>query len=171
MRGYVEISISVKPYIKAFILHELGEEKIILHRNRNFIHLKLYDLLQHRQNGKKSEAPCNYGEKLNIFLPVDTFKRRGHNLNHSNVKSFNRFIEKMVKYRAFTLLDDFIELVPSIEAHLPEVRKRLNIDVEAWSDDSLRKEYYRYRKSKNKPNIYTTFGRLVPSEKVDGIPW
>lgn len=169
MKGYIEVAIPVKPYIKAFIIKELGEEKIKLHRSRNFIHHKLYDLLQHEMNNKKSEAPCNYGAKINMFISIDTFKRRGHHLNHSNIKSFNRFIEKIIKHRMYTLLDDFIDVMPSIEAHLPEVRKRLGIDVEAWSDDSIRKDYYRYRLSKNKPTLYESFGRTVPSEKADGI--
>lgn len=169
MKGYIEVAIPVKPYIKAFITNELGTEEIKLNRGQHFIHNKLYDLLQHEMNNKKSEAPCNYGAKLHLFISIDTFKRRGYCLNHSNIKSFNKFMAGIVKYRLYQLLDDFIEVLPSIEAHLPEVRRRLGIDVEAWSDDSLRKDYYRYRVDNNKPILYKSFGRNVPSEKADGV--
>lgn len=161
MKGYIGIDIPVKTYIKAFIIFEMGEV-IKLSTGQHMISNKLYDLLEHRQNHQKTLAPCSYGATLRIYISFETFRRRGHNLNHSNIRSFNKFCEKIIKFRFNTLMDDMIDVIPSFEANLPEVRRRIGIDIEAWSDDSMKKDYYRYRKKKNKPMLYKGYGGPNP---------
>lgn len=153
MNGYMSIDVPVKSYIKAFIKHEMGEA-IKLSPGQHMISNKIYDLLEHSQNHQRTIAHCNYEDKIRIFISFETFRRRGHHLNHSNIRSFNRFVEKIIKYRFNSLMDDMIAVLPSFEANLPEVRRRIGIDLEAWSDDSMKKDYYRYRLRKNKPLLY-----------------
>ena len=168
MKGYVDVSIPVKKYIKAYIVSQIGNEpklRLGLHPILN----KLYDLLQHKQNHQQTKITCNYSDQLRIYIPLETFKRRGHHLNHSNVRAFNRDIERKIKHRFYELMDDKIEILPSFEAHLQEVRKKLGIDIEAWSDDSMKKNYYRYRLASGKPLLYKSFGVNVPSDKAADI--
>jgi hypothetical protein len=67
-------------------------------------------------------------------------------------------------------MDDSIEVIASNEAHLPFVRKRLGIDIEAWSDDSMKKDYYRYRKNNKKSMFYNKIdSRTVLSESAANI--
>lgn len=167
MKRHVPIDIPVKPYIKAFMRKELGEV-ITLSPGQHVITNKIYDILEHHQNKSKHEAPCNYGDHIRIYLTYETFRRRGFNLNNSNIKSFNRFVEKLVKFKFYTIMDSLIDILPSFEANISEARNRIGIDIDFWSDESMRKDYYRYRLKAGKPLLYDkTFGRIVPSEKSD----
>ena len=47
-----------------------------------------------------------------------------------------------------------MEIIPVIEANIHEVRRKLGIDIDDWDDDSLRKDYYRYRLKKGKALQY-----------------
>ena len=161
MKGYIAIDVPVKSYIKAFIIFEMGEA-IKLSPGQHVISNKIYDLLEHSQNHHRTIAHCKYSDVIRIFISFETFRRRGHHLNHSNIRSFNRFVEKLIKFRFNTLMDDLIEILPSFENNLPEVRRRMGIDLESWSDDSMKKDYYRYRIRKNKPLLYKGYSANVP---------
>lgn len=161
MRGYICIEIPVKPYIKAYITKELGDI-VKLQRDNSFICDKLYDLLEHTVNHQRTIARCEYKEKVKVFVPLETFKRRGQHLNNCNVRSFNRFLEKLIKKRFYEIMDDLVDILPSFQNNLPEARRRLGIDLEAWSDDSMQKDYYRYRKEAGKQMLYRGYTPNYP---------
>ena len=144
MKGYIKIEIPVKKYIKAYLIKELGKEPKIS-KSGHHVEQKLYDLLEHHQNHQRNLIPCNYSDSIRFFIALETFKRRGHHLNHSNIRQFNRYVEKIIKSRFYELMTDGMEILPNFLANLPEVRRKLGIDIEAWSDDSMKKDYYRYR--------------------------
>ena len=171
MKGYIPVQIPTKSYIKAYVISKLGIMPLM--ELDNTIGHKLYDVLQHNTNERKSEfSSQRYNAQLRIYIPRRTFLHRGAYLNESNIKNFNIFIELELKTRFRELMNDYIEILPSFEANLPQVREKLGIDIEAWSDDSMRKDYYRYRKASGKPLIYNkTFARTVPSENPDNIPF
>ena len=188
MKGHVSVEIPVKPYIRAYMLRELGPE-MRLCTGQHVIYNKLYDLLEPANstkisvkalkdiqkeinlspeqlpvynkfyellnrpdiNPQKEAASCNYGAKVKIFVSISIYRRRGCNLNNTNVKQFNRFVEGLLKHRYHRLMDDLIAIRPGFEVHLPVVRMRLGIDVEDWADDSMKKDYYRSRKKRNMP--------------------
>lgn len=167
MKGYIPIEIPTKKYIKAYLLAQLGNMPVMSSSNR--FGNKFYDLLRHTTNERKNEfSNVRYNARIKLFVNYHTFKQRGACLNETNIKSFNVFVEDEVKSKFHFLMDMYNEHLASFEAHLPEVRKKLGIDIEAWSDDSMKKEYYRYRLDTKKPlfykNIYT---RTVPSERAD----
>jgi hypothetical protein len=91
-----------------------------------------------------------YTVKLRIFIPTDTYHRRGGNLNITNLKNFNGFLEDIIKHRFYELMDEAISIFDSFTQNLPHIRTKLGIDIEAWSDDSMKKDYYRYRKNLEK---------------------
>ena len=166
MKGYVSVEIPVKPYIKAFMRRELDPE-FKLTPSVHVIYNKLYDLLERHQNPDMVDAKCKYGEKVKIFVPLAIFRRRGCNLNHTNIRSFNRFVEGLIKHRFHRLMDDLIDIHPTFDGNLPHVRRRLGIDLEAWSDDSMKKDYYRSRLKRKLPLLYKNFAVSVPSEKAE----
>lgn len=168
MKGYVCVEIPVKSYTKAYINHLLGDT-IKLSPGDNVICNKLYDLLEHPKNHQRTKAKCRYNSKVKVYIGFETFKRKGCNLNHTNIRSFNRFVEKLLKYHFYMIMDTLCEIHPSFEGNLPAARRKLGIDLEAWPDDSMKKDYYRYRVKKNIPLFYKTFGVNVPSERADGI--
>ena len=161
MRGHISIEIPVKGYIRAFMISELGEV-VKLSRGTHWINEKLYDLLEHKVNHQRTISKCNYDQKIRIFISMETFKRRGQYLNNCNIRSFNRFMEKMVKYRFYMIMDDLVDILPSFQNNLPEARRRLGIDIEGWSDESMQKDYYRHRKEVNKPMLYRGYSASHP---------
>lgn len=146
MQGYIPVDIPTKPYIKAYVISKLGVRPLMSTDGDTISH-KLYDLLQHETNERKDQFQnCIYTTKLRLYIPIRTFKRRGAFLNETNIKNLNIYIEKELKHRFYQLMNDCMELLPNIMSHLPEVRRKLGIDIEAWADDSMIKDYYRYRK-------------------------
>lgn len=163
MKGYFPIEIPTKKYIKAYIHAQLGEQPIINTEHR--IGNKLYDVLTRHSNERKSEFPV-YNARVKVFVNHHTFYHRGANLNETNIKNFNLFIEDEIKASYRMLMDFYIDLLPSFEANLPAVRKRIGIDLEAWDTDSIKKDYYRYRKRNGKALLYkNNYDRVITVKK------
>lgn len=164
MKGWVPVEIPTKKYIKAYIISQLGEKPMM--NTSHPIGKKLEDVLQHKANEYKNRFSSRYDCYVRIYISRRMFARRGAHLNETNIKNFNVFVELLIKHRFYQMMDDFNEVLSGFEVHLPEVRRRLCIDIESWSDDSMKKDYYRYRKSKGKPMLYRKiFAESVPSEK------
>lgn len=145
MKGYIPISIPTKPYIKAYILKKLGDNPV-MSTGDNTIGHKLFDLLRHSNNERGARfSNSMYSCEVKVYIPINTFQKRGANLNATNLKNFNLFIEMEIKNRFHDLMDDSMDIVGNFTNNLPEVRRRLGIDLESWSDDSMQKDYYRYR--------------------------
>ena len=154
MKGYFGIVLPTKPYIKAHLRHLMGD-CLIMSRKEGTIGNKFYDLLQHSLNEDKSMfKPGAYKDSIKVFVSYRVFKTRGCNLNESNVKAFNNFLEDMVKEKFYFKMDTYCSIYPSFEGNLPNVRRDLGISEDEWSDDAMRKDYYRYRKDKNLPLFY-----------------
>ena len=151
MQGYISIEIPTKPYIKAYVHHRMGA-KPLMTADCNSIGHKLYDLLQHDTNEFGSrKLNSMYTCKMRVYIPIATFHHRGANLNITNLKNFNRYIERKIKDRFYELMDEGLEVLNNFNSNLPEVRRKLGIDLEAWSDDSMKKDYYRYRQKMKAP--------------------
>lgn len=150
MKGFVPVEIPTKKYIKAYVHSSFGEYPVL--DRYNIIGHKLYDILCHSTNERLDQfKSMYYTEKMRIYIPIRTFRKRGAFLNHTNIKNFNLFIEQFLKERFYHIMDDLIEALPSFEMNLPEARRRLGIDIDSWSDDSMKKDYYRYRIRNGKP--------------------
>jgi len=163
MKGYIPVEIPTKRYIRAFVLAKFGDKPMM--STQHEIGSKFYDLLNHHTNERKSEfANIRYNSRLKLYVSYHTFRQRGANLNETNIKNFNIYIEREIKECFRFYMDFYIEILPSFEANLPVVRRKLGIDIEDWNDDSIRKDYYRYRKRTGKPALYAkTSTRIVPS--------
>lgn len=163
MKGYIPVEIPTKRYIKAYLCSQLGNRPLMV--TTHPIGSKLYDVLTHTTNERKKEySNIRYNSTVRVFVSYHTFKQRGAYLNETNIKNWNLYVERELKSRFYFLMDFYISLLPNFEANLPEIRRRLGVDLEDWSDDSMRKDYYRYRLASGKPLLYTkNITRTVPS--------
>ena len=163
MTGYIPVEIPTKRYIKAYVMHMLGEKPYM--NNRHHIGNKLYDVLNHQTNERKNEfSNKRYNERLKVYVSYHTWRQRGAYLNETNIKNFNLYIEKELKDKFYLYMDFYISILPNFTANLPEVRRRLGIDIFHWEEDSMRKDYYRYRKEAGLPPLYSKNStRTVPS--------
>lgn len=169
MKGFYSIIIPTKSYIKAYLRSRFGEAPV-MERTNNVGH-KFYDLLEHSQNEDKLKYSAeSYKCTIKIFVSQRVFKNRGCNLNESNLKAFNRFLELEIKERFYFMMDVYTAIFPSFEANLPLVRDKLGISDDDWSNDSMKKDYYRYRKESGKPLFYKKkFPESVPSDKANNM--
>lgn len=169
MKGFISIEIPTKNYIKAYIQSLHGPDPIMSKDHK--LGEKLFDVLQHSTNADKLDfATRFYTTTIKLYIPMHMFRNRGANLNETNIRNFNLFVEKEVKDRFNFLMDTYIEILPSFEGNLPTVRQKLGIDVEEWSDDSIKKQYYRYRISNKKALLKPRKSPVtVPSERVENL--
>lgn len=129
-------------------------------------------LMVHKSNERKKEFSTRYDTNLKVYIPQHVFNHRGDALNETAVKDLNVFIEKQIKKEFRFLMDQWIEILPNFMTHLPQLRRKLGIDIEAWDDDSMRKDYYRYRKAKGLPPLYDKISaRSVPSKRKADYGW
>ena len=170
MKNCIPVEIPTKRYIAAYVKSKLGDKPFMSTDHK--IGQKLHDVLEHSTNERRKEfANKRYNEKLRIYISNHTFSQRGANLNETNIKNLNLFIEEIIKDEFRLLMDTLMEIFPSFTANLPTIRRKLGIDIEAWDDDSMRKDYYRYRLRSGLPLLYDksskTSTRTVPSRAVE----
>lgn len=153
MRGYISVDIPTKRYIKAYIVSLLGETPVM--NNDHLIGSKLMDLLEHQTNEQSSRFPQRaYNSKIRVRISHYVFAHRGCNLNETNVKNFNIFVQHLVKDKVRFLLDVYTEQTGSFTKALDMVRIRMKIEEEDWDSDSIKKDYWRYRKKSGLPLFY-----------------
>lgn len=152
MKRHFSLEIPTKKYLKAFIISQLGARPVITaeHVYGNV----LFDLLQREPDEKGQLINARYETCVTVFISHRIYYRRGVFLSHGNIKRLNNYIEEDLKTKFHFLMDFYNNNVQGFEMHLQKVRDRLGVDMEAWSDDSMKKEYYRYRKSEGKPLFY-----------------
>lgn len=172
MKGYICIEIPVKPYSRAYVKHLVGDT-LTIRRDGHSIEIKLLDLLQHPEN-KNNNHHYNLGDykaRLKAMISSRDFKERGNALNESNLRIFNAYIERKCKERFYELMDDAVQIFPMFEKNLPAIRKRMGIDVEDWADDSMKKDYYRYRKKNGMPLLYQKIKESNGGTKKENRLW
>ena len=161
--GYIPINIPTKKYVKAFIIAELGPNPK-MKPNDMCIGAYLYDVMQYSTNERATSFQCKYyTEFIRVYIPISQFRKHGRNLNETNIKRFNLFVECLLKDRFFFFLDSMIETLPNFKANLPEMRRRFKITADQWGDSSIKQSYYRYRLKTGKAPAYTgLYKKSVP---------
>jgi hypothetical protein len=167
MRGYISIELPVKPYVRAYIIHRYGLNPVL--SKDNDIGNKLYDLLEHATNERASEYSSKvYTTSIKVFISMRTFRVRGSRINETNVQNLNQYIEDQIKFLFHYLMDFYISILPSFVSNLTQVRFFLGISEDDWETDSMKKDYYRYRKKQQKPLLYDkTISRNVLPVSLD----
>ena len=150
----IPVVIPTKKYIRAYVISKFGDKPLM-----NTTHLfgsKFYDLLSHKVEDKDyliRNRPV-FNSEMKLYIPYCTFASRGGFISNQNMKIFNAFMEGNIKEHYRFCMDTLIEINPFFEENLKKVREIIGIDVEHWDSDSIKKDYYRYRKTNNLPLLY-----------------
>ncbi|HRH59779.1 MAG TPA: hypothetical protein PL045_04370 [Chitinophagaceae bacterium] len=153
--GYYGIDIPTRPYIRAFIHSRMGPQPIMNGLDDYGIGRYFLLLLKNKKNyDKKKFAKKGYTDTMRIYINMYTFNKRGCNLHETNIRDFNLFVRDKVKSRLYELMDDYIEICNSFNVALSFTRRKLEISDDDWDDDSIRRDYHRYRVRNNLPLIY-----------------
>lgn len=152
MKGYIGVDIPTKKYLRAYIIAQLGELPVM--STDTVIGNKLLDLLQHHTNQRKKEFGNHYNAKVRIYIGQYLYHQRGCNLNETNIKNFNLFVQHLVKDKMRFLLDHYVPLYGSLDAGIEKMRAILGIGEEDWDEYSIEKDYLRYRKANNAQLLY-----------------
>lgn len=151
----ISILLPTKKYIKAYLINQLGEKPLM--NTTTLFGSKFYDLLQHKEPSENEiEIGYNFNSEIKVYINIHTFRHRGCFISKSNAKSFNDFVESYIKNHYRTCMDFYVSIFPNFMVHLPDVRKQIGIDIDHWDDDSMKKDYYRYRKRNGLPLLYKT---------------
>lgn len=146
MKGYVPVNIPVKRYVKAYIEHNLAMPVKMDRKCRHSIVEKLYDYMEKDAEPPSDTTLAEYPCTITVHITFDQFNRRGATVNNINIKNFNSFCETFVKENFRILMIDAWKVIPGFDCHLPALREALGITIEDWPDDSIKKDFYRYRK-------------------------
>lgn len=154
MRGYVSVDIPTKKYIRAYIIAQLGTPPVM--NTEHVIGAKLFDLLQHSTNEERNQfGLLQYNDVVRVKITYHTFAQRGCNLNETNVKNFNLFLQHLIKEKMRFLLDFYIEQTGSFTTALELIReKHLLISDDDWETETIKKDYWRYRQRLGRPLLY-----------------
>lgn len=162
MQKLIPIEFRTKKYIKGYLISKYGS-KIIMSK-KDLIGSKLYDLLQHRDTIDRDEDNSLLNCSIKIYISYHSFKHRGGYLNSKNLKIFNIYISRLIKEDFYFQIDFYLKIHLNFINALKETRLKLGIDEEDWSDDSMKKDYYRYRKKNNLPLLYSKFDKNEPDD-------
>ncbi len=166
MKGYTPVDIPTQPYIAAFIKGHMGPQPKMNGPDALGITKYFTVLLTRASNYRKTSYRNGwYTTKLRVYIDMHTCNARGHYLNETNVRDFNIFVKNLLKGRFHELMDDYVEKNGSITKSLDRVREKLKISIFDWDDDSMRKDYLRYRK---KNGLSTDFERKLSTKVSQG---
>jgi len=165
MKGYIPIEIPTKRYIRAFIITQLGPKPLMC--TKDLIGNKLYDVLEHTTNEYRTDfARKHYNATVRLYISLHKFKQRGANLNETNVKNFNGFLQALIKDKMHFLLDLYVLMFGSFERALVIAREVVKIEDEDWETDSIK----RITTVTAKRNIYRCFTIKSASSFYPGRP-
>jgi len=144
--SYIPLDLPCKPYVRQYIVNEMGPKPLI--GSRHHIGTKLIDLLGQKRNYRASEFSVSaYSTKIRLYLNEDVAKNKGIWLNETSIIRFNSYTEDHVKDRLRLMLDLYMDLTKSLEASIELTRIKLNLPETVMGDDLIKKDYYRYRKA------------------------
>lgn len=147
MKGYVSVVIPTKPYLKAWILNELGETPLMNYKHH--IGSKLVDLLEYKRNWRPNDySSKSYPAQLKVYINHHFFQKHGCHLNETNIIRFNSYLEEYFKSMVHWKLDVYVLLTQNIDASMELLRDHLQLDEDVFPYEVLKKDYYRYRKKK-----------------------
>ena len=155
MAKIIGIEIPIKRYCKAYLLHHYGARPLM--NTKTGVGNKFIDLLSH--TAKTNDTPIIekvYPESVKLYISYFTYRHRGGFIHNEQIQSFNFFLEETIKRTYRQAMDVYIEIIPSFESNLGKVREIIGISEDAWENESIKKDYYRYRKRTGLPLLYNT---------------
>jgi hypothetical protein len=94
-----------------------------------------------------------YDSRVKLMIPVRLFKRRGHNLNKTNIKDFNIFVQQLIKADMRFYLDFYTDNHYKLKDAIEMVQAKMGFTEDDMPVDTIQKDYFRYREKKNLPML------------------
>ncbi len=143
------LEIPVDPYIKKFLIKELGQEPVYITRH-DYLGIVIYDKIEPLPPGITPQ--CHAISK--IYLQLTYFQSnqlKSAHISEDNINRINLYLKKLFKDKLFDYLNAKLELkvlVPtSIKNELLRFCEIYDIRESEYSFEALKKAYYRYRQS------------------------
>lgn len=174
----MQIKINLSPAAYYFLLHEFRLYRRTLPYQiidvsavqNNLIVDKLYDLLHRPERfSTKIQQACYQNKEaipINIRLPNWVADQSGYALSEEKMHRFNRYVERVMQERLFTLLDTIQHLpvcqTPGNRILIRDIIggfiEQYGLQEAGMNYERLKKAYYRYRQD---PRCDRTVPRLV----------
>lgn len=150
----ISLELRTKPYVHAYLISQMGAKPVM--NGKTNIGAMLLTLLQRApgKNDLKMLSRERYSATTKVYISKHTYGHSGCHITDINLRAFNLYVEQELKKTFRTYMDMFILINPSFHDNLPGARKHIGVDFEDWNDDSIRKDYYRYRKAAGLPGLY-----------------
>jgi len=169
----MQIKIALTPAAYYFLLHEfrlyrrtLPYQYIDLSAvQNNLITDKLYDLLERPTHFSTQHQQACYQSKdtisLTLRLPQWVAARAGWELSDEKVHRFNKYVERLMQERLFTLLETLLH-VPGERRLISDIIQtfiaQYGLEEAGMNYERLKKAYYRFRQN---PRSDRTVPRFV----------
>ena len=156
------IDIPVEPYIKKFLVKELGQEPVNITRH-DYIGIVIYDKIKALPPG---EIPnCKAESKITLQLTLhQSDKLRSAYISTPDINRINLYLKKLFKDLLFNYLNAKMELKEqvglNIKTEILNFCELYSIGESDYSYEAIKKAYYRSRMLETSMNICDT---SVPS--------
>jgi len=145
--GLIPVDLPTKPYLKAYIQTKLGDKPVMT--STSHIGSKLIDLLQRHENNNRTDYRFTaYPVKMRVYITKHAYNARGGFLNETNIIAFNNYVQCYFKDYIRDMLDVYLEVTNNLEASIELMRDRIGISERDFPYELVKKDYYRYRKTK-----------------------
>lgn len=146
----LHLEVPVKPYIKSYLENRYGSPAKLAGNDiiGNYF-IKLLEDYSREQD--KSIDISYYSQKIIIAVNQDIVLRNGSYITKTNVRDFNRKVERIIKERIHDFLNAALKYSPNIQFKkaIDDFREENGLPEHCFSYEAIKKDFYRYRKESN----------------------
>lgn len=135
-----------KPYVKQHLINCFGSPAYL--RGDSGIGKYFFQLVADPTEHQDTKCTHEYQEQITIRITEDIFLRKGYVLSKTNVRSFNNFVEDLLKTQSRNIIDTILSVNDGmkITEAIDFVYEQFNMDETVWPLETIKKDYYRYKK-------------------------
>lgn len=140
------VSIPVEDRVYKFMVYRFGSNEIEVSKANSilFTAYMLLDTPDHYFNGEI--ATITHKKSITLIAGQKYSKMCRFYTSDYSIRSFNTFIMGYLREAMYSYIDQMVAAEQEIKASLIKFRDRYDITEDEWSYDTMKKDYYRYRK-------------------------
>ncbi len=144
----VEIEIPVKLYIKRYLNVKYGKPAQLTRKEMEGRFL--YELIEDPRQDRDKEVGT-FNHTLTVLLPDRVLMKKGHYLTPTQISNFNSFMKLFIRNEMRSHIDLILRKQPQTEIKdaIYDYQQHYKLFDDFFPFDSIKKDYYRYRKSNN----------------------
>lgn len=142
------IQVPTKLYIARYLTVKYGSPAKLTRKELEGAYL--YELIEDPRRERDSEAGT-FRHTIDVELPDRVLMRKGYYLTPTNVSNFNSWMERFIKIEMRNHIDVILSRNPETEIRdaIYDYQKKYQLHDDYFPFDSIKKDYYRYRKRTN----------------------